>query len=370
MPSGTGASVLSTLPDVPYTIDPVAFAQLTEKNVQPLDQFPTPGPGNAATFYLPKSGVVSQLRMVFNGSLTVTAAVAGQTQPIPSARWPYGLLGNFKLSAGLGAEIWDASGLDLTALNHALHPFVSELVDQYPGAVGGGGAALAAGVYPLYLNFDVPIATDQTSLIASIFCQSSSANVAGQVFQAVMSDLIEPGGTAALWTIAGTWTPVETVWAIPLSKSGLILPDISHVHIGAGINQAFTGTGRQPAMIQRTAGVLQRLFLRAENTRTSFLSALPSTPSDALIDEIRINYGLTQTPLVFNPASTLASLNNRWYGSPLPYDTYCYDTVRENAVRDAILLAGVTELQAQVYVDPAVVVETGAYTRVFEEILV
>lgn len=371
MPTGTGAAILNTLPDVPYVVDPATFFQLTERNVQPLDQVPAPGGGNSTTLYLPKSGVASLLSFTFQGTLTVTAAGTGETQPVPSSRWPYGLLSKITLSAGLGSDLWDASGLDLDALWHTDNPH-SDLStsDEYPGAVGGGGDALAAGTYPLELRWEIPIAVDQTSLVASLFAQSSSSNIQVQLSQELISNLIAPGGTASLWAIDGTITPRETLWKIPVSSKGqLILPDITHVHIGAGINQALTGTGRQPAAVQRTAGTLQRLFLRAELAPTSFLSALASTPADQSIDQIQVNYGLTQTPLIFNPASELAAINAKHYGAPLPFDTYVWDTLVENPSRDAILLAGITELQALVFPDPAVTVPAGAYTRVFEEIL-
>jgi len=76
------------------------------------------------------------------------------------------------------------------------------------------------------------------------------------------------------------------------------------------------------------------------------------------------------TPVIFNPASTLAELNQQDYGAPLPYDNYVWDTLKQNPSRDAILLQGVTNLQALMYVNPAVDVQPGAYTRVVEEILI
>lgn len=371
MPTGTGASVLTTLPDVPYVIDAAQFAQKTEKNIQPLDSVADPGPGQSTSFFLPRTGVASMLKLVYTGILTVAAAGGGQTQPIPSARWPYGLLDGFQLGAGMGNWRWDADGLDLAALKLANRPFVTNLVDQFPGAVGGGGAALAAGSYPISLTYEIPIAVDQTSLIASIFLQSSSTTVQGQISRANLSDLVAPGGTTALWSITGTFTPTLTMYEIPIgSKGELVLPEVDKMHLFVAIDEPITGTGRQPAPVQRTAGILQRLFLRSSLSRTSFLAALPSTPTSALIDRITLNYGLTNNPLDFNPASVLAMDNNDFYGSPLPYDTYAIDTLRQNPARDAILLQGVTNMQALIYVDPAVAVIAGAKTHVVEEILV
>ena len=364
MPTGTGANVLSKLPDVPYTVDPNSFANLTEGNEQALDVVAAATAGQAATFFLPKSGVCSRLSLKFIGNLAVGATPTA----VPSARWPYGLLSSFKMSAGLGAEIFDCNGLDLEALQAVNFPKQTATFDQFPGAVGGGGSAPAQGNYPLFLSYDIPIAVDQHSLMASLFLQSSSASVQCQVTMETTANLCSH---ASDWTITGSWYPTITVWKIPIgSKGELILPDISHVHLFVGINQQMTGTGRQPAPVQRTAGILQRLFLRGELSPTSFLAALPSTPTSALIDQIQVNYSLTETPKIYNPASILAARNATRYGAVLPYDTYVIDTLLENPARDAVYLQGVTNLQALLYVDSGVTVPAGAYTRVVEEILV
>lgn len=369
MPTGTGANVLSSLPEVPFTIDPTTFASLTEGNTQPLPVVAAPGGGATASFFLPKSGVASALQIKFIGTLTVTT---GGTQPVPGARWPYGLLNHFQLSAGLGAEMWDLNGLDLDALKAVNKPKQTSTFDQFPGAVGGGGSGLTAGSYPLFLSWDVPIALDQTSLIASLFLQSSTVTVQCNITQETIPNLIATGGTAADWSITGNFYPSLRVWDIPVSSKGeLILPEINRVHLVVGVNQPLNGTGIQPAPVQRTAGVLQRLFLRSELAAIGpFLAALPSTAASGLIDQIQLNYGLTNTPLIYNPASLLASKNSDDYGAVLPFDTYVIDTLVNNPSRDAILLQGVTNLQANIYVDPAVTVPVGAYTRVVEEILV
>lgn len=367
MPTGTGANVLSSLPDVPYVIDPATFAQLTEGNTQPLNVVPDPGPGLTASFFLPKSGVCSRLRLKFIGTLTVTTS---GTQPTPGVRWPYGILNHFQLSAGLGAEMWDVNGLDLAALKTVDKPKVGSTFDVFPGAVGGGGSALSAGTYPLYLSWDIPIAVDDKSLLASLFLQSSTATIQCNITRETPANLFT--GTTADATITGSFYPTLDVWEIPVSNKGeLILPDVSHVHLVVGINEPFTGTGPQPAPVQRTAGVLQRLFFRGELSPTgAFLSALPSQAASGLIDQVQLNYGLTNTPKVYNPASLLANENNDAYGSVLPYDTYVLDTLKTNPSRDAILLQGVTNLQVIPYVDPAVTVPAGAYWRVVEEIFV
>lgn len=371
MPIGSGAAVLTSLPDVPYEINPAQFAADTTKDDKPLNPVPSPGPGQNAQFYLPRTGVCSAMRLNFSGTLTVTAATTGQTQPVPSARWPHGILSAFTLGSGIGSERFDCDGLDLAALKTVNRPYVNNLVDQFPGSFGGGGSALAAGTYPISITYDVPIAIEQTSLIASLFLQSNSSSVEVNVTQAPMSDLVEAGGTTSLWTLTGTWYPNVRLFQIPIGPKGqLILPNVNNIHMFATVDQPISGTGEQPAAVQRTAGILQRLFSRSSLSRTEFLSALPSTPNTQLIDRWSFNHNLSKTPYDYNPASVLAQLNNDAYGQPLPYDTLVLDTLRENPSRDAILMQGITNAQVLVYVDTAVTVVAGAKTHLAEEILI
>lgn len=366
MPMGSGASVLATLPDVPYVIDPTSFFAATEKQDLWVPSVADPGALGVATFQLPKSGVCSLMRVTFVGTLTVTT---GGTQPNPGARWPYGLINRFVLTAGLGNNPWDTDGLFVADLNAADHPYVVNSVDQFPGTVGGDDTTLAAGTYPLSLTWEIPIAVDQVSLIASLFLQSSSALVTCAITREAEANLF--GGTTADAVITGAFNVALRLWKIPVSSKGeLVLPDISHVHIVSKVPQPLLGTGEQPAQVLRTSGVLQRLFVRAQLSATSFLSAAPSTADTALITRIAMNYGLTETPFDFNPASVLLSENQSWYGAPLPYDALAFDTLRENPNRDAILLQGTTDLQVQVYPDSSVDVPVGAQTVLCEEILV
>ena len=366
MPSGTGSKVLATLPDVPYVIDPATFAALTEAQDQFLAQtIGDPGAKGEASFTLPRAGVLSKMRVTFVGQVVISASAAVN----PGPRWPYGLLQRFQMGAGLGNNPWDCDGLGLAALHATDHPYVSASADEFPGTVGGDSTQLAAGTYPLYLTWDVPVAVDEVTLIASLFLQSASNYVNCTITREAEAQLF--GGTPADATITGNFYVQLSRWKIPVDTQGrLVLPDISRVHVFNKIPVPLLGTGEQPIAVQRTAGVLQRLFLRAELTTTSFLSALPGTATTALIDRVALNYGMTETPKDFSPAGVLVTLNAEDYGAPLPYDTLVFDTLKRNPARDAILLQGVTDLQVKLYPDSGVTVPAGARVNLFEEILV
>lgn len=370
MPSGTGATVLATLPKVPFVIDPETFFGSTEKNVLPLPSIPFAVGSSFSEITLPKEGVLSKLELTFVGTLTVTAAGTGQTQPAPSVRWPYGLIENFQLSPGMGGSSFNLPGIDLYTVQQVDDPFVAVDGDVYPGSVGGDATALAAGSYPVVLTFRVPVAADQVSLVASLFLQSDQANVGCSFTPAPMTDLVAPGGTASLWALSGNLNVSATLWSIPVgSKGELILPDVSHVHVLSAQDLPLNGTGEQAAKLQRPSGNLQRLFWRVQNGRLSFLSPLAST-SPTEIDSVKVGYGVTKTPWNYKPASVLSGKNARDYGAPLPYETLVIDTLRENPARDAIYLEGITDLQITNEVDSSVTVVSGAQVHALEEVLI
>jgi hypothetical protein len=371
MPVGTGAETFNALPTVPYIVDPATFFAMTEKQTYTAEVVTAPGSGSFVPWQIPQVGIVSKLLLVFQGTLTVTAAGGGQTQPVPGGNWPYGLLEQFILSANGQNNLWLANGLDLVALREARNPALTDHVDLFPGNVGGGGSALAAGSYTLYVSWEVPISMDDTWLIASLYAQSSSTNLAITLTQETPANLIAPGGTPALWTVSGNFSIVETFFEIPVDANGrLVLPDITKLHTFVGQDWPFSNTGEVAAKLIRSAGQMERLFLSARTAPGVRLSALPSTASASKIDAIRLQYGGTKSPLDYVPAAALLSINNQQYGAPLPYDRLCMDFIRENPSRDVVLYQGVTELEAVLTVDPAVTPTATSFIRTVQESLV
>ncbi len=365
MPVGTGAETLTQIPSVPYVIDPAAFFSMTEKQTYQAQALPAPGPGNFVPWNIPRVGVISKLVITFVGTLTIsTAAVT------PSFLWPYGLLSSFVLAANGQNDLFQVSGLDLDVLRYARYPYFVDHVDFFPGGLGGG-TSIAVGSYPLYITWEVPIAIDDTTLGASLFAQSASTNITATLAQEQTANLIATGA-AADWAITGNFLMEPVIWEIPVDGQGrLILPDISRLHTVVGLDTNFANTGDVPAALIRTAGQMERLFVRAYGAYPGTpLSAAPGTATTSLIDQIRLQYGGNQKPLQYNPASRLLSVNSQWYGQTLPYDTLCFDLIRENPVRDVLFYQGVTELQAVVTVDAAVVPGVGAKIHTVQESLI
>lgn len=374
MPVGSGVETLRLLPRVPYVIDPQGFADSTTENESALNPLALPNQGSSVRYQLPDADIVSKLTITLIGTLTVTAAGTGQTQPVCGPSWPYGLLDEFTLTAnGVSHDLWSCDGVDLHVKNFIDHLGLTNNADVFPGSVGGGGAALAAGSYPLHLTWDADISTDPTWLVAALFAQSSETMLSGQLgLASITAPLIASGGTGALWAISGDFYISEKSYEIPYdSKGNLILPDITKLHLFVAEERPWTNTGDVEVNLLRTSGQLMRIFQSGYYNAGDPLSAQPGTADTAKIDDFRIKYGVKATPYEWEPASVLSVRNNRDYRSPVPYNRLVVDQMLHNPARDMMVLEGVTNLRTVTTVDSSVVPSVGNATmRAVEEILV
>lgn len=361
MPVGTGAETLQTIPTQPFVIDPGAFFQMTRKNILQARSLPAPGPGVSVGSQLLQTGVVSKLQITFTGTLVVaTAAVTSGME------WPYNLLKGFTLSANGQNELFSCDGVDLHALRFLRYPAYIERVDQFPGTVGGGDS-IAVGTYNVHLTWEVPIAMDDTSLVGSLYAQSAATNLSIRLAQATNADLFSANPANA--TLSGTFLIQETYFEIPFDGEGnIVIPDLTRLHGFVAQTFPLTNTGDVRTELIRSAGQLSRLLVSAHGSPTNRLSALPNAVATKKIDRLRLEYGGNQRPFVWDPAATLLSLNGQHYGAPLPYDRLCVDLVRENPVRDLILMQGITELAAVLGIGGSVVPSNGTIRLVQENL--
>lgn len=366
MPIGSGVETVRLLPSVPYVIDPAAFAASTTENVNTVQQNLSPGPGNSVNYELPDADVVGSLKVIFQGTLTITTAA--QT---PGFTWPYGLLSGFTLTAnGVSHDLWNVDGCDLDALGFVDNPHKVTNSDVFPGAVGGG-TPIAVGAYPLFLSWNINLAVDENSLIAALFAQSTQTLLNGSISEQSIANLF-PGGAGADIALTGSFSIVERSYEIPIDQNGrMVLPDVTKLHQVVAITTPWTNTGDNDVNLIRAAGQLMRVFVSGYSATNTPLSAAPSAAAANAIDKLALKYGVSAAPYLWNPASVLAQRNEDDYGALVPYDRVVIDQMTRNPMRDMILLQGVTNLRTTVTIDPAVAPTQGQATlRAVEEILI
>lgn len=360
MTVGTGAPTLQNIPSPPFVTDPLGFFQLTSKNTKQVKSAAYDA-GNPVDLQLLQTGIISAIDVNLSG--TVTVDTGGVTT---GSLWPYSLLDRFRLSANGQNDLWSLRGFWLHVLETLMHPAMTNTTDVFPGAIGGG--AIAAGTYNVDLTYRVPIATDQQTLIGSLFAQSGATNLAVQLQTQPFANLCTANGSrltgSLTWNITPTWFTIPYADNPNAGQPGepsrvLVLPDLTRLH---GVNESswsFAGTGEQRVELIRSAGQLHRLLVQIEKAPGSLLSADPGTAAASKIDNIRLEYGGNVRPYDYTPASLLQSINNRYYGDVLPYDVLAFDFVRENPIRDIILLQSVTELAVTPTINSAVTVTAG-----------
>lgn len=361
MPVGNGANTLQMIPSEPFVTDPGAFFQMTEKNVAAIKTLAAPAPGGFVPAELPKNGIVSKLTIQFKGTLTVsTAAVT------TSNEWPYKVLGGFNLSANGQNDLFNCDGVDLHTLKYIKYPAYEDTTDVFPGTVGGGDS-VAVGSYQLNLTWEVPIAMDDTSLVGALYAQSSSTSLALRIALANLADLFSANPANA--DISGNFTIHETWFEIPYDAQGrIVTPDLSRLHGFNAVNSPIVNVGETRLPLIRSAGQLSRLIFAAYGSTTNRLSPAANAASTKKLEALRLEYGGNQRPYVFDPIEAQLALNNQHYGATPPYDRLVLDLVRENPVRDIVLMQGVTELAVVPRIGTGVTL-SGGWGRVVQETL-
>ena len=363
MPMGTGAPTLQNLPANNFVVDPAAFMAMTSKQVYTTRAQAAPGAGSFFTAQLPQVGVLSKARVIFAGNITV--AVGGATA---NDEWPHNLLSKMVLGVNGQNDLFSLSGVDLHALRFVRFPAFEDQSDYYPGTAGGS-SAIAAGSYGLYLTWEVPICVDETTLVGSLYAQSAATQIAVEATQATADQLFSVNPSNV--TITGTFFIQTTHFEIPYNaESQLVIPDLSKLHGVTGLDYPLQQTGESRFALIRNAGQLHRLFLSSRSSLTNRLTPLSSAAATRKIDRVRLEYGGNKVPMDYNPGSSLIAENNQFYGAPVPYDRWVFDFVRENPIRDVVLLQGLTEFAVVPTVNAGVTITAGeAKTRVVQETL-
>lgn len=339
MPSGTGAVNLRNLPNIQYEVDPGKFFSLTERNVFAPANFAAPTVGNYVNNALLQVGVVSKLRILVVGSVVVATTAA----TVAGFKWPYGFFRNVSLSGNGQNNFINCSSFDLYERQRVQN---KALVDGYT-TIPTAAQLATAGTYPFQIQFEVPIAMDDTTLIGSLYAQSEATNLTYNLLTETIANLIttNPGNvtlTNAAGTVATTPTVYleETFFEVPYDpqKQGtLVIPDLTVLHGFLANDNPVANQAVVTTNLIRINGQLERLFFYMDNNNALATNANYANTS--------LTYGGSQSPYIFNPQQMLQVRNNIDYKRILEDGVFCLDLVNENPARDQILLEGVTNLR-------------------------
>lgn len=365
MPIAPDSQVLTNVPSIPFIPNPPQFDASTQRNhhVQ-IPQLADPGDGlSTPTVNIAQAGIVSGIWVHFTGTLTTT--LGGGTATTKDA-WPYGLLSTIDFSANFQSNIVHATGLDLFIHRFISNPSLPTTGIDAMGAGLGKGKTIAGGATPIHLSWFLPVAADKATLIGSIYAQSAQNLLTLQLRRAPLADLITfaGGATAAL---AGNFSVAVDFFDIPRDpQSGAVVtPDLRRVHGLNYFDMPVGATGLIKVPLIPVNGNLMRLFLSLRSPSGSF-SPLPSAGSGWT--QVDLHYGANRNPQAWDLASLVAR-NAENYGGVVPYDYVVLDFMRENPVRDAVLMNGVTDLAVNLAIASGTAIPANTVAHVVQETL-
>lgn len=369
------------------SVNPAQFFQMTrrlrilEKNLAAFA-----GLGNTDVIPILQTGVLSGIMVQFSGSLVValptgTCATTG--------RWPYDLAKAVRFTANGQSNLINCHGGALKAREMMQRGDLSDrgvirgVGGASPGTQVGQGTlslntenwgvgqnvtAIAAGTYPVELEWYIPIAYDDMTLQGAIFAQTSATDLFAAIDWAPLTDLFTLTGTATA-TLTGSVNAFATLYTIPQASNGdIIIPDLSVFHslIESRVSTIANGDNEVRLAGQGVGKQLLRLFGRTLNNGTTTPVALPVNTTS--YGQMLWRFGGNDTPETYTNGYAMAHQVERVFDTDLGTlaGWWVHDWCNENAFRDSIDEATATELRFLVNIQNGVSL-TNAFMEYVQE---
>lgn len=348
-------------------VDPNAFYPATRKLTYPMQSLKAiTGLGSSDSVQLRQTGIVSGLLVRVTGQLQFGGTIGTTTL---SYRWPYNLIKALRVSANGQSNLINCTGLHLKALEFAGNGDLSDrgvsrsvaAVTQVQGTLSkasenwglsganllGPGANVAAiGNYDVELDYFVPIAADQVSLIGSIFAQTSATNLTLDIDWESQANIVPTLGGSATFAHTLQWQVQGVVYSIPMVGGKAVVPDLSQFHQVAAFRTPNLAQGDNQIILPGT-GVGRKLMRVLGMISTGTAPGTPLALSAANYGPMAWQYGGNDTPEAFANGQQLRSRNEQQWGVDAGrfWGIFGWDFVSQFAVRDIVDEGSTTDLR-------------------------
>jgi hypothetical protein len=339
---------------------------------------------NQDVIELRKSDILAGIVIRFSGQVVIapgTGAVA------TTARWPYDFLKTVRFTANGASNIINCSGLKLKArdimkrgeLNDRGVSQLSAGVAVTQGTlalgseswgVGSNTAAIAAGTYPIELEWFVPVAEDENDLAGAVFLATSTADLTLTLDYENVANLftLTGNGTAAL---TGTVSTTSVKYSVPLGPDGeIVVPNLNVFHslIQSRYTAIQNGENEVRIVGQGAGKSLLRVYYQLWNGAAP--ANAPLKMNAANFGKQSWRYGNNETPDELFDGTLLRQINERVFGSDLGglWGFGVHDFAAENAFRDVVDMGAAGELRIVSTVQAGVVLASPALEYVTETI--
>jgi hypothetical protein len=295
-----GSTPAATFTNVPadnyFVMAPDVFDEATMLNVWRSKQQALPAFAQSDGFDLPGRGLLAEIELVLNCTVTNTAGTGAVTY---TDYWPYGILDNIKFSVN-GSPLLNANGISYDARRQVITRKASDAMTSAP---------TAAGANTVEVHWIIPIADNMVNLWGAIVTQSDDLYVRLDYTVAAQSKLVTLTGTATMVITAATLQCLFYAYDIPvvpiqnLGERG-VLPDTDVLHRFSEFSVPIVANGDTELKLQQTAGEIERIFLFADNVGSLLDPASWST--------VRFQFAETEEPMTWD-AHGLLSKNARNY---------------------------------------------------------
>lgn len=347
------------------TVDPGAFYAATRRLRYPMRSLTSiAGLGSTDSTQLRQTGIVAGLEVRVTGTVTFGGTITGTTM---SYRWPYNLISGARLSANGQSQLVNCNGLQLKLLEFASNtdlvdrgisrPFGGSTITQGSlstsaedwgtssgNLLGPGVTVPATGTYTVDLDFFIPVAADQVSLVGAVFAQSAATNLTLDLQWETQANLLTLGGSAT-FTSALQYQVTGVVYSIPAVGGKAVIPDLSQFHQIAGARVAGQGQGDNEILLPGT-GVGRKLL------RTYFQTYTGSTPTPLAMNatnygNLAWRYGGSDQPEGFSNGTQLRYLNERQFSTDVgkSWGFGVWDFASQFALRDVVDEAYTSDLR-------------------------
>jgi hypothetical protein len=343
-------------PDV--VVDPNSFYPATRRLTYPMKAItPIAGYGSTDSVQLRQTGIVAGLYVRVTGTLVWGGTITGSAS---SWRWPYNLIRALRVSANGQSNLINCNGLALKGLefsqNNDLNDRgVSHTISGATGVtqgtlstacedwgtsganqLGPGTTIPAVGTYTVDLEFFVPIAADQVSLVGSIFAQTAATNLTLDIDWETQNNLFTVGGAATLTTNL-SYQVQGVVYSIPVVGGKAVVPDLSQFHQVAQFRTSALGQGDNELLLPGT-GVGRKLLRVAFSVSTGAAPGTPLAMNAANYGALGWRYGGNDTPEQVSNGTQLRYINERQYSTDMGrnWGLAFWDFCSQFALRDVV----------------------------------
>lgn len=291
------------------------FNQLT-RNYQQIIPQQTLGENDTKSFDIPKSRLLSRIRLLVSATVKVTHATL--TTYTPHALAPFTMFRNITLDLNNGFSPISLDGKSLALYNYmkADSSILSSKTTGRGRVIQPLTASAAGSVQTIKFMVDLPVTLNDRDAIGLVLLQNPETNVSLTI-STDKGDKLLVGGAAGFTTLlqAVTVTPLVESYTVPLDKNAQ--PDLSILKIVNSMTQSMVATGDQTIKLS-VGNTYRKIALFIEDA-----SGNPINDTD-LQNTINLIFNQAETTVRILP-DHLVMINNEQYSAPLPNGCYVLD---------------------------------------------